>query len=57
MLSDLRAVMVDNIARKKYLQMGTFAALRAMRAVFRGVFYIGRVSNTPLAVPGWWTGA
>jgi hypothetical protein len=32
--------MVDNIARTKTLQMGTFAALRAMRAVFCGVFSV-----------------
>jgi hypothetical protein len=38
MLSDLRAVMVDNIARTKYSQMGTFLLLRSMRAVFCGVF-------------------
>jgi hypothetical protein len=38
-ISDLRAVTVDNIARKKPLQMGTFTALRAMRSVFCGFLY------------------
>ena len=37
--------------------LSSVAPLRAMRLVFCGIFYIGRVSSTPLAVPRWWTGA
>jgi hypothetical protein len=47
---DLRAVTVDGVARIKYLQMETFSDMRSMRAVFRWVFFIGRVSSTPLAL-------
>jgi hypothetical protein len=35
--TSLRAIIRDNIDRKNYLQIRTFAALRAMRAVFCGV--------------------
>ena len=39
-MSDLRAVTPDSIDRTKSLQIGTFTALRAMRAVFlRGFLY------------------
>ena len=37
---DLRAIIRDNIDRKNYLQMHAIAALRSMRSVFCGVFYI-----------------
>ena len=35
----LRAVTVDNIARTKSPQIGTFAALRSMRSVFCGTSF------------------
>jgi hypothetical protein len=36
-ISNLRAIIRDNIDRKNYLQIRTFAALRAMRSVFCGI--------------------
>ena len=39
-LASLRSIASDNIARTKYPQMSTFAALRSMRAVFCGGFCI-----------------
>jgi hypothetical protein len=38
-LTVLRAVTPDSTDRTKYLQIGTFAALRSMRAVFCGFLY------------------
>ncbi len=48
MMPDLRAITTDNIARTRFLQICTFAALRAMGGILWDFFMLGHEGAVPL---------